>query len=63
MELNETEWMIIECNSNQVAFYSIFISFLTEKRVDPVAATYFNLVLAISLKPGNRVETLIHYML
>ena len=34
--------MIIECNSNQVAFYSICISFLTEKRVDPVAATYFS---------------------
>ena len=43
--------MIIECNLNQVAFYSIFISFLTEKRVDPVAATYFSLSHFISI--GN----------
>ena len=42
MELNETEWMIIECWT-QIRF-TVFecISFLTEKRVDPVAATYFS---------------------
>ena len=46
-------------NSNQV--YSICISFLTEKGWTLLLRPI--LVLAISLKPGNRVETLIHYML
>ena len=53
--------MIIECNLNQVAFYSTCISFPTGKRVDPVAATYFSF--SHFIKPGNMVKTLIHCML
>lgn len=53
--------MIIESNLNKVALYSIFTSFLIEKRMDPVAATYFSF--SHFIKPGNRIETLIHYVL
>ena len=49
--------MIIECNLNQVAFYSTCISFPTEKGWTLLLRPI--LVLVISLKPGNRVETLI----
>ena len=50
--------MIIECNSNQVAFYSICISLLTEKRVDPVAATYFSFSHFISSVPDRVLKAI-----